>query len=213
MVIQKGLKDVKPIAYQLRPTELTPNSDYPLLHYRGLVDVEQLTPSATSKIFEDNGWETQWIMRYAPTQRAHYHSKTHETMVVLNGQARIRFGAADLTSGEDPSEAHEDGGVEIDAASGDVFVIPAGVSHKTFNTTPQSTRISFEVLTPGDGHSIGNADLDKIDLSGYIMLGAYPRGSSEWDFCVGGEGKTEPPRPSKDPVLGESQDGLLGIWK
>lgn len=210
MVQRKGLKDVKPIAYQLRPTELTPNSDYPLLHYRGLVDVDQLTTSAASKLFEDNDWETQWIFRYGPTQRAHYHSKTHETMVVLNGQARIRFGAADLTSGEDPNEKHEDGGVELDAATGDVFVIPAGVSHKTFNTPAGSTS---ELLTPGDGHGIHHADLDQIDLSGYMMLGAYPRGSSEWDFCVGGEGKVEAPKPAKDPVLGDSPDGLLGVWK
>jgi uncharacterized protein YjlB len=210
MVQLPNVKDVKPVAYQLRPTNLTPNSDYPLLHYRGVVDLDQLTASKASKVFEENGWETQWLVRYAKTQRAHYHSKTHETMVVLNGNAKIRFGSADLTSGQDPEEEHEDEGVEVDAAAGDVFVIPAGVSHKTFNATPE---YPFEWLTGNDGRGIGNTDIDQIDVSGFIMLGAYPRGGAEWDFCVGGEGKIEPPVPSKDPVLGESPNGLLGIWK
>ena len=210
MVQLPNVKDVKPVAYQLQPTKLTPNSNYPLLHYRGVVDLDQLTPSKASKVFEENGWETQWLVRYAKTQKAHYHSKTHETMVVLNGNARIRFGSADLTSGQDPEEEHEAGGIEVDAAAGDVFVIPAGVSHKTFNATPESP---FAWLTPGGGHGLGNADIDKIDISGFIMLGAYPKGGAEWDFCVGGEGKTEAPVPSKDPVLGDSPTGLLGIWR
>jgi len=179
------------------------------LYYPGLVDLEQLSPSKISAIFEGNGWETQWIIRYASSQRAHYHSKAHETMLVLKGQARIRFGSADLTSAEEPAEDHEDGGLEIDTVAGDVFVIPAGVSHKTFNTTPE---MPFEILTPGDGHGVGSTDLDKIALDGFIMLGGYPRGS-EWDFCVGGEGVTAVPKPKKDPLLGDSSDGLRGIWE
>lgn len=210
MVQLSNVKNIKPVAYQLQPTKLTPNSEYPLLHYRGVVDLEQLTPSRASKVFEENGWETQWLVRYAKTQRAHYHSKTHETMVVLSGHARIRFGSADLTSEDNPEGEHEAGGVEVDAAAGDVFVIPAGVSHKTFNAAPDHP---FEWLTPGGGHGIGDTDIDKIDISGFIMLGAYPRGGAEWDFCVGGEGKTEAPVPSKDPVLGDSPNGLLGIWR
>ena len=210
MAQSAGFKHAKPMTYQLRRTELTPNSDYPLLHYHCMIDVDQLSPSEAAKVFNDNGWETQWVVRYAQTQKAHYHSKTHETMVVLHGQARIRFGAADLTSELDPAEDHESGGVEVDASAGDVFVIPAGVSHKTFNATPQ---MPFAWLTPGNGHGTAGVDLDKLDLSGFIMLGAYPQGSSDWDFCTGGEGKIEPPKPSKDPVLGESPDGLLGVWK
>lgn len=210
MVQVPGVQDVPPITYQLRPTKLTPNSDFPLLHYRGVVDLRQLTPSKASQVFEENGWETMWMVQYARTQRAHYHSKAHETMVVLHGNAKIRFGAADLTEGHDPDEDHEVGGVEVDAAAGDVFVIPAGVSHKTFNATPERP---FEWLTPNNGHGIGNADLDKADISGFVMLGAYPRDGAQWDFCVGGEGKTEAPVPSRDPVLGDSPHGLLGVWK
>ncbi|KAF2807664.1 uncharacterized protein BDZ99DRAFT_572573 [Mytilinidion resinicola] len=209
MARQSGLKEAKPIAYQLRPTPQTPNSSYPLLHYPGLVDTSQLSPSKASKIFEDNGWETQWVIRYATSQRAHYHSKTHETMVILNGRARVRFGASDLTATEDPAADHENGGVEIDTKPGDVFVIPAGVSHKTFNATPE---MPFEILTPGEGRGVGGVDLDEIDVSGFVMLGAYPKGG-QWDFCVGGEGKEEVGLPMRDPVLGESSDGLRGIWK
>ena len=58
-----------------------------------------------------------------------------------------------------------------------------------------------------------------IKLDGFTMLGAYPDGA-EWDFNEGSLGDHEDwattwaiPKPARDPVLGESQDGLCGQWK
>lgn len=48
----------------------------------------------------------------------HYHSTTHEVLVVVNGSARVFFG------GEGNSQ-----GVREELSKGDVIVIPAGTGH------------------------------------------------------------------------------------
>lgn len=146
-------------------------------------------------------------------------------MCVLTGSARIRFGVADTSedlSASTHGSAHESGGVEIDAKAGDVFVIPAGVAHKTFNTLPEA---EFVLLTPGGAHQIGEQGedarkvLEGIELDGFTMIGAYPDGGGEWDFAVGGEdaGAFERvwgvPKPAKDPILGTAREGLVGLWR
>jgi len=188
-------------------------------------------------------------------------------MTVLTGSATIRFGVADTeppSMGGDSNaakdaggdEPREEGGVEVQANAGDVFILPAGTAHKTFNVTEGST---FKLLTPGDGHwipistgdpvsttntsnttsSLGAAKssddeaarereereraerevLDSIELTGFTMMGSYPLKSGAWDFAVGGEdvGKFQEvwdvPVPERDPILGESVEGLRGLWK
>jgi uncharacterized protein YjlB len=173
-------------AYRLPPTSLTPNSPQPLLHYKGLFSESERQPYKIHHLFEENGWKTQWIFRYGPTQPAHYHSGIHECMVVLSRTATIRFGAADTS--EDLKEstwggAKEASGVEIIAYAGDVFVIPAGVAHKTYNTSPSA---AFNLLTPGHGRDIQADDvtqaLKEVELSGFTMMGAYPKSCGDWDF-------------------------------
>jgi uncharacterized protein YjlB len=81
--------------YYLSPNPLIPNSPQPLLYYKNLFTKTELQPSRLHELFDQNGWKSQWIFRYGPTQEAHYHSGIHECMVVLSGTATIRFGAAD----------------------------------------------------------------------------------------------------------------------
>lgn len=211
--------------YHLPPTALIPNSPYPLLHYPGFL-LEQVSSQddvlpRIHDIFVSNGWQTQWIFRYGQTQEAHYHTQTHECMAVLSGTATIRFGVADTDPDLELSThgpAKEDGGVELEARAGDVFIIPAGVAHKTHDTTPGT----FALLTPGKGRGIDAENpreaLAKIDLSGFTMLGAYPV-NGRWDYATGGEnageyGKVwEVPRPERDPVMGTVEEGLCGLWQ
>lgn len=205
-------------SYVLPPTKRIPNSPHPLLHYEGqLVDKnETCNPAAVNELFAQNGWEAQWIYRYGPTQASHYHSSAHECMAVLCGSATIRFGVADNEDGP------EEGGIELQAHAGDVFLIPAGVSHKTFDPSPDST---FKLMTPGEGHGIATRQgesasdaLSKIQLSGFCMIGAYPP-DAKWDFSKGGEhvGEFEKvwsvPKPGLDPVLGTGEDGIARLWK
>lgn len=208
--------------YLLAPTALIPNSPYPLIHYRGIISPD--SDSIANKFYDllgKNGWKPHWIFRYGQTQKSHYHSAAHECMVVLTGHATIRFGVADTT--EDMNEntygrGREEGGVELEAQAGDVFVIPAGVAHKTYNAKPDA---EFRLLTPGGGHGLpddAKSTLDGIELSGFTMMGSYPKDGGDWDFAVGGEGAATyakvwaVPPPKLDPVLGSSAEGLCKLW-
>nr|OQO17314.1 hypothetical protein B0A51_12155 [Rachicladosporium sp. CCFEE 5018] len=205
--------------YHLPPTPLIPNSPQPLLHYPGLLANETSDTILTKAydLFDSNAWELQWIFRYGPTQPSHYHSHTHECMAVLTGSGVIRFGVADTGSNDSD---HEEGGVTVSASAGDVFVIPAGVAHKTHEVQPIT---SFELISPGTGHGIPGVDprkqLQEVKLEGFTMLGAYPRGSKGWDFAEriapGVEMKEswEVEKPPRDPVLGVAEEGLCGTWK
>lgn len=216
--------------YHLPPTKLIPNSPHPLLHYPGILS-EKVNRAGTAWLVHDllgsNGWDTHWIFRYGPTQEAHYHSSTHECMAVLSGTATIRFGVADTDKDLEAStygDAREEGGILVEARAGDVFVLPAGLAHKTHNTKPEAP---FALLTPGDGHGVDASandgdvrkTLEKLELDGFTMLGAYPKEGGCWDFAVGGdsEGKYEKvwavQLPEWDPILGKADEGLCGLWK
>jgi len=201
-----------------------PNSPQPLLHYPGLLTVDSNRAATEAyDLFSSNGWQTQWIFRYGSSQRSHYHSGAHECMAVLTGTATIRFGVADTVSDLEVNthgSGKENGGIEIQARAGDVFVLPAGTAHKTFDTAPAA---EFKLLTPGDGHHVAAEDvrqaLGDIELSGFTMIGAYPKDGGKWDFAMGGEsaGNYEKvwsvTKPDNDPVLGKAEEGLCGQWQ
>lgn len=207
--------------YHLFPTELIPNSPRPLLHYKTAfpkkTNNSHCDLAEVWNTFTSNEWKVAWVFRYGPTQLSHYHSKAHECMAVLSGTATIRFGVADTSEDLDENttgSAWEDGGVELDAEAGDVFVIPAGVAHKTYNTKLDA---EFKLLTPGSGHGIEAKDVEGtlagIEITGYTMLGAYCGG--DWDFIKSGgdyEKVWSVPKPTYDPVLGTSDEGLSGLW-
>ncbi|KAH7362227.1 hypothetical protein B0T11DRAFT_352105 [Plectosphaerella cucumerina] len=201
--------------YHLPPTELVPNSPRPLLHYKKAISPGSAVDAWN--LFTNNGWHVSWIFRYGATQASHYHSKAHECMAVLSGTATIRFGVADTSDDLEAStsgSAREPGGVELRAEAGDVFVIPAGVAHKTFGAKPEA---GFALLTPGAGRGLGDADprevLEGIELTGFTMLGAYSGG--DWDFVKGG-GRFETSwgvaKPELDPVFGLGDEGLCKTW-
>ena len=207
--------------YHLPPTDLIPNSPRPLLHYKNVLPRDPTTkkcsPADTWALFTSNSWSVHWIFRYSHTQVSHYHSQAHECMAVLSGTARIRFGVADTSPDMDANTdgpAHEAGGVELDAEAGDVFVIPAGVAHKTHHTRPAA---DLALLSPGRGHGIEAEDpkaaLGEVQLDGFTMMGAYCGG--DWDFlAAGGEFETvwAVPKPRLDPVWGSSPVGLRKTW-
>lgn len=234
---------VKARTYNLPPTPLIPNSPLPLIHYPGLV--KDLVTSATFQtsdifdLFAQNGWQSQWIASYGPDIQSHYHSTTHECMAVISGEgATIRFGVADSVGWKHDETGQralgdrgtgEEGGLELTPGLGDVFIIPAGVSHKTFAPQPPTKDLTFH--QPEDikgGLAAKNQDPDsearhreffsKVPVEGnFMMMGAYPYGGV-WDFAVGGEfeGREDKvwnvSKPEKDPVLGFSQDGLAALW-
>ena len=206
-------------SYLIPSTPLIPNSPLPLLHYPGLL-LDLVSPSSPSSpitsifnLLTANNWPPQWLARYAPTQPSHYHSTTHEAMVVVAGSgASIRFGAAD-------SEPHA--GILLDARLGDVFILPAGLAHKTFapRPPPSTDDLAFHVAPDPRDEAASRAFFEAVHVGDeFMMLGAYPRGG-EWDFAVGGEhaGRFEQvwhvQVPKTDPVFGHDAEGLRRLWK
>ncbi|KAG9194072.1 hypothetical protein G6011_04107 [Alternaria panax] len=213
---------IKVKSYKLSPTPLIPNSPYPLLHYPGLlhslVSSPTFKPTQILDLYASNGWQTQWIAKYGLDIQSHYHSTTHEAMTAQGKQAPGDRGADG-----------EEGGLDIEAALGDVFIIPAGVSHKTFLPRPHNEELGF--YQPRDIEEGRAAEVDDekererrrffegvVVEKNFMMMGAYPYGGV-WDFAVGGEhgGKEGVvwgvEVPGRDPVLGGSEEGLLGLWK
>lgn len=223
--------------YPLPPTKLIPNSPHVLIHYPGLLTSLVKDPSFSTRqifdLFASNGWQSQWIARYGPNQNSHYHSGAHECMAVISGgRAQIRFGVADSredreakelglgSQGHDLNEqGREQGGVLLDAEVGDVFILPAGVAHKTHNPVPETDGIQFHQPPDKNDESGSREFFAGIPIAGeFMMMGAYPKGA-EWDFAVGGEheGKFnevwDVEVPESDPVLGTNAEGLTRLWK
>ncbi|CRL25516.1 Cupin, RmlC-type [Penicillium camemberti] len=207
--------------YHLLPTSLIPNSPRPLLHYKNVlsknIDSSHCDPAEVWDMFTKNEWRVNWIFRYSDTQLSHYHSNAHECMAVLSGTASIRFGVADTSADMHENtydSAWEEGGLVLEAEAGDVFIIPAGVAHKTHNTFPKA---DFALLSPGKGHGIEADDpkkaLSEIKLDGFTMMGAYSGG--DWDFIATGgnfERVWAVPKPKYDPVFGSHEMGLAKRW-
>ncbi|KAF2107015.1 hypothetical protein BDV96DRAFT_589984 [Lophiotrema nucula] len=208
--------------YTIPPTQLIPNSPYQLIHYprllHTLVSSPSFNPTAIFDLFASNGWQSQWIARYGRTQKSHYHSTAHEAMVVISGEgATIRFGVADENA--DPLAEPEAPGLLLEAQLGDVFILPAGVAHKTHDPRPDAESLKF--MAPKDVKNGRSAReyFEAQEVKGeFMMMGAYPEGN-EWDFMVGGEheGRFEEvwnvEKPGSDPVLGASEEGICGLWK
>ena len=70
------------------------NTDLPLIHYRGAVELSGATDPAAvfEEVFAGNGWRSSW--RNGIYDYVHYHPRTHEVLGVANGKARVRFGGA-----------------------------------------------------------------------------------------------------------------------
>lgn len=213
------------IAYNIKPTKRIPNSPKPLLHYKNcFIRDGKVDATLAYDTFKQNGWDTQWVITYGRYQRSHYHPATHEVMVVLSGPGTIRWATADLD--DDPQQntygrsgvAYEDDSLFVEVNAGDLFVIPAGVSHKSFDA--EAAKPDAECLTGGGAHHIGSDDprrfVGELEISGFTMMGAYPRGMS-WGWAEGGahvgryESVWSVDRVELDPVLGDV-GGINTYW-
>lgn len=212
------------VSYQIKPTKLVPNSPHPVLHYKKYFSVKddgKVDASLIYDTFKHNGWDVQWVARYGKYQRSHYHPETHEVMAVLSGPGTIRWGVADTDDDEEKhtyGEAFEDGGLVVEAEVGDVFLVPAGVAHKSFD--PSTPTPNVQSLA-GGLHGIEGEDpsgvVDRVSHSGFMMMGAYPQGL-DWSWSEGGEHLAQfdaiwkVPKPDLDPL--EGTRGALGVyWK
>lgn len=100
--------------FSLQPEPEIPNSDLPLVLYRGALPPELQTPSGCQALFARNRWGGNWVDGIFDYW--HFHVTGHEVLGCVAGSARVGFGG--------------DGGVAVEISVGDVVVIPAGVGHK-----------------------------------------------------------------------------------
>jgi uncharacterized protein YjlB len=94
-----------------------PNSKLPVLIYRGalvLPKSKNRSSKIVQNIFLRNGWSNSWHDGIYDFH--HYHSKTHECMAIVKGNASVIFGGP--------------GGIKKKLSSGDLIILPAGVGHK-----------------------------------------------------------------------------------
>jgi hypothetical protein len=81
----------KPHAVRCKDDGLVPNPRWPLIIYRGAVDLDgRHAPAAVIEdLFQANGWGDTW--RDGIYDYVHYHSKTHEVLGIAHGRRRVRF--------------------------------------------------------------------------------------------------------------------------
>lgn len=106
---------------------------------------------------------------------SHFHSTSHEVLCVSHGRAKLCFGGED-----NPNR------VEPVVGSGDVLILPAGLSHRL---------------------------LEDVE-GGFEMVGSYPVGFN-WDMCYGKKGEEKKVEDIKkldwftrDPIYGDEGPSL-----
>ena len=142
------------------------NSELPLILLHQVFKAEPDVPPATiEKTFLDNGWVNSW--RNGLFSFHHYHSTAHEALGIYSGWVKAQFGGPE--------------GEAVTAKAGDVMIVPAGVSHKNLDQSPD-----------------------------FRVVGAYPRGQMV-DMNDGKPGERpradqnikNVPLPASDPVYGK----------
>ena len=95
------------------------NERLSLLIYHHALNLPRHDPaSAIEHLLEENNWCNSW--RNGIYTYHHYHSNTHEVLVVFSGSAEVQIGGPQ--------------GVRQEIGSGDVVIIPAGVAHKNLGS-------------------------------------------------------------------------------
>ena len=133
-----------------------------------------VNPETIEALFGENGWDSAW--RNGLFTFHHYHSMAHEALGIYSGWVKAGLGGP--------------GGETLTTRAGDVLIIPAGVSHKNLDQSPD-----------------------------FRVVGAYPRGQS-WNMMYGKPGERpradeairNVPLPAADPVYGKTGP-LMQLWK
>ena len=113
-----ALATVEPQLNVLAEDIRMPNSELPVVHYRGAISGEDIEHFLYRK-FKLNDWDGCWtdgIFGYH-----HFHCNAHEALGVVAGEATLKLGG--------------DSGVTFEVEQGDVVVLPAGTGHRRIRAT------------------------------------------------------------------------------
>lgn len=95
------------------------NSRFPLLIYKQVFKISHTDPKLIKNFLKQNNWINSWVDGIYDYH--HYHSNTHEALVIIEGQCEVQIGG--------------DKGKHFEIFKGDVIIFPAGVAHKRINAT------------------------------------------------------------------------------
>lgn len=151
------------------------NARLPVIVYRAAIQLPMHGDAARpiEQTFERHGWSGGW--RAGVYTYHHYHSTAHEVLGCYSGRAALMLGGPE--------------GVRVEVERGDVIVLPAGVAHKSIDSS---------------------AD--------FKVVGAYAEGR-EYDMKRGKPDEPQAseqdiaqvPLPEADPVFG-ARGPLLEHW-
>lgn len=91
------------------------NPRFPLLIYKNVISQIPVSAQDTQTLLQQNNWGSSWIDSIYDFH--HYHSNTHEVLVIISGTCLVQFGG--------------EKGPKYTVTPGDVVIIPAGVAHKS----------------------------------------------------------------------------------
>ena len=114
------LTDLRISTHQIPAFDRMPNSSIqkkPLLIYHSAFSPGTSASTIESHLTTIGVVDPQW--RYTMYPTSHFHSSTHEVLIVASGKAKLCFGGE-----ENPKR------VEPLVEQGDVIVVPAGVAHR-----------------------------------------------------------------------------------
>lgn len=112
----KEAKETEIIQIEVEDDGRIPNHwKLPLLIYKEALD----SGDDAAKTLNENGWSGEWLGSVHPFH--HYHSNTHEVLVVDSGTATLQLGG--------------ELGEKVDVSPGDVIILPAGYGHKMIESS------------------------------------------------------------------------------
>ncbi|MCJ1386915.1 hypothetical protein MMC17_010043 [Xylographa soralifera] len=114
------LKTLRVSKYQIPIHNLIPNTSiqhHPLLIYHSAFPPSTSASAIESHLHKIGVVTPQW--RFTMYSTTHFHSSSHEVLVISNGKAKLCFGGE-----ENPKN------VQPVVEKGDVIVVPAGVGHR-----------------------------------------------------------------------------------
>jgi len=134
--------------HYLKPQDGIPNSSLPLVIVKAGLAAGTRNGDAACAMLKKNGWGGTWVYTVYPFW--HFHTRGHEVLACVSGEARIGFGGKE--------------GIVAEVRLGDVCVIPVGVGHKRVEASEDF--LVAGGYPPGqEGNIVRPGEMDDADIA------------------------------------------------
>src|SRR3989338_776083 len=120
-----------------------PNSHFPVILTRKMINLRGIDAVEAEVVLRGHvlktGWNLEWLWKVY--KRPHYHSTTHEALVVFQGSATLQLGGHRLEK-------------LVKVSQGDTIVIPAGVAHQAIERTKDFQVFGFSCWCKAVGFAL-----------------------------------------------------------